>query len=96
MNPFDLKQLGLDVEYPYRQQYDNYIGGKWVPPVKGEYFENVSPINGQPFCRIRARAPTTSSSRSTPRMPHAASGARRRLPSARTCCSPPPTGWKRT
>ena len=28
MNPFDLKQLGLDVEYPYRQQYDNYIGGK--------------------------------------------------------------------
>jgi acyl-CoA reductase-like NAD-dependent aldehyde dehydrogenase len=52
MNPFDLKQLGLDVEYPYRQQYDNYIGGKWVPPVKGEYFENVSPINGKPFCRV--------------------------------------------
>lgn len=52
MNPFDLKQLGLDVEYPYRQQYDNYIGGKWVPPTKGEYFENVSPINGQPFCRV--------------------------------------------
>ncbi|GAA5232576.1 aldehyde dehydrogenase [Verticiella sediminum] len=52
MNLFDLKALGLDVDYPYREQYDNYIGGKWVPPAKGEYFENVSPINGKPFCRI--------------------------------------------
>ncbi|WP_233828818.1 aldehyde dehydrogenase family protein [Paraburkholderia sp. ZP32-5] len=52
MNPFDLKALGLDIEYPYRQSYDNYIGGKWVPPVGGDYFDNVSPINGQPFCRV--------------------------------------------
>jgi aldehyde dehydrogenase len=52
MDPFDLKQLGLDIEFPYRKQYDNYIGGKWVPPVGGNYFENVSPINGKPFCRI--------------------------------------------
>ena len=95
MNPFDLKQLGLDVEYPYRQQYDNYIGGKWVPPVKGEYFENVSPINGQPFCRIRARAPTTSSRarRRACRTPQVGQdvGCRAREPAA-----PPPTGWKRT
>lgn len=52
MNPFDLKNLGIDVEYPYRQRYENYIGGKWVPPAGGEYFENVSPINGRPFCRV--------------------------------------------
>ncbi|QGZ66031.1 aldehyde dehydrogenase family protein [Paraburkholderia acidisoli] len=52
MNPFDLKNLGLDVEYPYRQRYENYIGGKWVAPEGGDYFENVSPINGQPFCRV--------------------------------------------
>ncbi|MGN6082774.1 acetaldehyde dehydrogenase ExaC [Trinickia sp.] len=52
MDLFDLKQLGLDIEFPYRKQYDNYIGGKWVPPVGGNYFENVSPINGKPFCRI--------------------------------------------
>lgn len=36
----------------FKSQYDNYIGGKWVAPIKGEYFENVSPVNGQVFCRI--------------------------------------------
>ena len=30
---------------------DNYIGGKFVPPVKGEYFDNISPINGKVFSR---------------------------------------------
>ncbi len=33
-------------------RYDNYIGGEWVPPVKGEYFENPSPVNGQTFTEI--------------------------------------------
>jgi len=35
-----------------RDRYDNYIGGKWVPPVRGDYFENLSPITGQPVCEI--------------------------------------------
>ncbi len=58
MDMFDLKKLGLDIEYPYATQYENYIDGKWVPPVGGEYFDNLSPINGKPFCRIpRSAAP---------------------------------------
>src|SRR5690606_32317677 len=28
---------------------DNFIGGKFVPPVKGEYFDNISPVNGKVF-----------------------------------------------
>ncbi|WP_424894618.1 acetaldehyde dehydrogenase ExaC [Tepidimonas sp. HKU79] len=52
MNADDLKRHGLDMAFPYRASYDNYIGGKWVPPVKGEYFENVSPISGKPFCKV--------------------------------------------
>ncbi|MEI8084065.1 MAG: aldehyde dehydrogenase family protein, partial [Actinomycetes bacterium] len=36
----------------YESRYDNWIGGKRVPPVKGQYFENVSPVNGKPFCEI--------------------------------------------
>ncbi|UFJ41061.1 aldehyde dehydrogenase family protein [Brevibacillus humidisoli] len=36
----------------YRSRYENYIGGEWVPPVKGEYFENVSPVNGKVFCEV--------------------------------------------
>ena len=33
-------------------RYDNWIGGKWVAPVEGEYFANVSPVTGQTFCEI--------------------------------------------
>jgi aldehyde dehydrogenase len=36
----------------FKSQYENYIGGKWVKPVKGEYFDNVSPVNGKPYCKI--------------------------------------------
>ncbi|MDQ1246348.1 MAG: aldehyde dehydrogenase [Actinomycetota bacterium] len=36
----------------YKSRYDNWIGGKRVAPVKGQYFENVSPVNGKPFCEI--------------------------------------------
>jgi aldehyde dehydrogenase len=33
-------------------RYENYIGGKWVPPVKGQYFDNISPVTGKPFCEV--------------------------------------------
>ncbi len=35
-----------------RPQYDNYIGGKWVAPAKGQYFDNISPVDGQVICKI--------------------------------------------
>ena len=35
-----------------RSRYGHYIGGEWVAPVKGQYFENVSPVNGKPFTEI--------------------------------------------
>ncbi len=35
----------------FKAQYDNFIGGKFVPPVSGEYFENVSPIDGKVFTK---------------------------------------------
>ncbi len=35
-----------------RDQYDNYIGGQWVAPVRGAYFDNVSPVTGQTVCKI--------------------------------------------
>src|SRR5574344_1557474 len=52
MDLSELKQFGLDVAYPYKKQYDNFIGGQWVAPVSGEYFENISPITGKPFCQV--------------------------------------------
>ncbi len=35
----------------FKSKYDNYIGGQWVAPVGGEYFDNISPVNGQVFTR---------------------------------------------
>ena len=35
-----------------KKRYDNYIGGKWTPPVSGEYFNNITPVTGQVMCQI--------------------------------------------
>jgi len=35
----------------FKARYDNFIGGAWTPPVKGQYFDNVSPITGKVFCQ---------------------------------------------
>ncbi len=35
-----------------KSRYDNYIGGEWVAPAKGEYFENITPVTGKPFTEI--------------------------------------------
>ncbi|NDI36087.1 aldehyde dehydrogenase [Chengkuizengella sediminis] len=41
-----------DAMINFKKRYDNYIGGEWTAPTKGEYFENVSPVTGQAFCEI--------------------------------------------
>jgi aldehyde dehydrogenase len=42
----------LQPGFPLKSRYANYIGGQWVPPVNGRYFENVTPITGKPLCEI--------------------------------------------
>ncbi|WP_052867967.1 aldehyde dehydrogenase [Streptomyces niger] len=36
----------------FKQRYDNFIGGDWVAPVKGQYFDNPSPIDGRTFTQV--------------------------------------------
>ena len=36
----------------FKPRYENWIGGEWVPPVKGEYFENVTPVTGKVFTEV--------------------------------------------
>jgi aldehyde dehydrogenase len=36
----------------YKPRYDHWIGGEYVAPVKGQYFENVSPVTGKVFTEI--------------------------------------------
>jgi aldehyde dehydrogenase len=36
----------------YESRYENFIGGQWVAPVQGRYFENPTPVTGQTFCEV--------------------------------------------
>lgn len=36
----------------FKAQYDNFIGGKFVAPFKGEYFENTSPVDGKVMGKV--------------------------------------------
>jgi aldehyde dehydrogenase len=55
------KSKGSFFEFPQlkgkKLPQDNFIGGKFVPPVKGEYFDNISPVNGKVFARAAKSTP---------------------------------------
>ena len=42
----------LNAKQVIKPRYDNFIGGKWVAPVRGQYFQNITPITGQQVCEI--------------------------------------------
>ena len=36
----------------FKPRYENFIGGDWVAPVKGQYFENITPVTGEVICEV--------------------------------------------
>ena len=60
--PFILLRGGISMVYAFpntdgalvnfKERYDNYIGGKWTPPVKGQYFDNITPVTGKVFTQV--------------------------------------------
>ncbi|TYR35911.1 aldehyde dehydrogenase [Sphingobacterium phlebotomi] len=36
----------------FKERYDNYVGGKFVAPVLGKYFDNISPVDGKAFTQV--------------------------------------------
>jgi aldehyde dehydrogenase len=36
----------------YAKRYDNFVGGSWRPPTRGQYFDNICPVNGETMCEI--------------------------------------------
>lgn len=50
MRYIDPNQPGSKVQF--KAQYQNFIGGQWVAPVKGEYFDNISPVDGKVFTQV--------------------------------------------
>lgn len=43
-----------------KARYDNFIGGEWVAPADGEYYQNLTPVTGQLLCEVASRANETS------------------------------------
>jgi aldehyde dehydrogenase len=41
-----------DALMAYQPRYDHWIGGEYVAPAEGRYFENPTPVTGQNFCEI--------------------------------------------
>ncbi|MEP7763446.1 aldehyde dehydrogenase family protein [Sanguibacter sp. 25GB23B1] len=36
----------------FKSRYEHWIGGQWVAPAQGQYFEDISPVNGKPFAEV--------------------------------------------
>jgi len=41
----------------FKSQYDNFIGGKFVPPVKGQYFDVITPVSGKVYTKVARSGP---------------------------------------
>ncbi|MBS9478643.1 aldehyde dehydrogenase [Ancylobacter radicis] len=45
-------EITITKQSPFKARYGNFIGGKFVEPVAGRYFDNTSPITGAKICEI--------------------------------------------
>ena len=46
-----------DALYNFNARYDNFIGGEWVAPLEGNYFENITPVTGEVYCEVARSTP---------------------------------------
>src|SRR5210317_1896998 len=46
-----------DALFTFKDRYENFIGGEWVAPLEGAYFDNVTPVTGEAFCEIPRSTP---------------------------------------
>ncbi|MBO1359163.1 aldehyde dehydrogenase [Acetobacter sacchari] len=44
--------MAVNQEPPFKSRYENFIGGEWKAPVKGEYMKSSSPVNGKVICEV--------------------------------------------
>ncbi|WP_284266477.1 aldehyde dehydrogenase [Roseicyclus amphidinii] len=48
----EMTQITSDYTSPFKLRYDNFIGGTFLPPVNGRYFDNITPITGAKVCEV--------------------------------------------
>jgi aldehyde dehydrogenase len=41
-----------DAIFKFKSQYENFIGGEWVAPIEANYFDNISPVDGEKYCTV--------------------------------------------
>ena len=41
-----------DALFNFKSRYENFIGGEWVAPLEGNYFDNITPVTGEVFCEV--------------------------------------------
>src|ERR1700712_1652061 len=41
-----------DAKVTFKPRYEHWICGQWTKPVKGQYFEDISPVNGKAFAEV--------------------------------------------
>ena len=51
-NPHAVKPEEYGFPLKLKKQYDNFIGGEWVAPVKNEYYDNLTPVTGDVLCKV--------------------------------------------
>ena len=40
------------MSFKYKEKYGNFINGKFIDPVDGKFFDNITPITGKVLCKI--------------------------------------------
>jgi aldehyde dehydrogenase len=46
-----------DALFTFNSRYENFVGGEWVAPLEGGYFDNISPVTGEAFCEVPRSTP---------------------------------------
>ncbi|MCZ6830084.1 MAG: aldehyde dehydrogenase family protein, partial [Gammaproteobacteria bacterium] len=46
-----------DALFSFEDRYENFIGGEWVAPLEGGYFNNITPVTGEEYCEIPRSTP---------------------------------------
>ena len=48
----EMSRIQANYVSPFKTRYDNFIGGRFVAPVQGRYFDNITPITGAKVCEV--------------------------------------------
>ena len=51
-SPIKKKSGKKSLPSPFKHRYGNFIGGSFVAPKNGKYFENSSPVTGKVICEV--------------------------------------------